>query len=256
MKLLKEAHIDIVTLNVLSEHFEMERTQFQGISLDYRRFNSESILACYQMEYDAIKRVTPNIPITTNLMGFYKGLDYKMWAKSMDFISWDNYPSRTDDIAQTAMSHDLMRGIKGGIYDGKLYKAELIADIGHLEHASAEAVYREDFYVGAPVVTVNIYGKGKAYYVATRSEEAFYKQLMANIIKGCDIKPLVPPQKDLEVTLRCNEKGSFLFLLNHGEAACEVEVPTDCKEIITSEVLTEATKLLVQPKDVKILMSC
>lgn len=79
MKLLKEAHIDIVTLNVLNEHFEMERTQFQGISLDYRRFNSESILAYYQMEYDVIKRVTPNIPITTNLMGFYKGLDYKMW---------------------------------------------------------------------------------------------------------------------------------------------------------------------------------
>ena len=47
-------------------------------------------------------------------MGFYKPLDYKMWAKYMDVVSWDNYPSNEDSPAQIAMSHDLMRGINGG----------------------------------------------------------------------------------------------------------------------------------------------
>ena len=35
---------EVVLPNVLSEHFEEDKTMFQGISLDYRRFNSESIL--------------------------------------------------------------------------------------------------------------------------------------------------------------------------------------------------------------------
>lgn len=105
---------DIVLPDFRSEHFDYERTMFQGISLDYRRFNSDSILDCYKLEYQAIKAVTPDIPITTNLMGFYKALDYQKWAKEMDFVSWDNYPSNEDSPALIAMNHDLMRGIKGG----------------------------------------------------------------------------------------------------------------------------------------------
>jgi beta-galactosidase len=97
-----------------SEHFEYERTMFQGISLDYRRFMSDSLLHCYQLERDVIREVIPDAVITTNLMGFYKPLNYKDWAKQMDFVSWDNYPSNEATYAETAMSHDLMRGIKQG----------------------------------------------------------------------------------------------------------------------------------------------
>ena len=105
---------EIVLPNILSEHFEPDRTTFQGISLDYRRFNSEGMLKCYQAEAAAIRSVVPDAKITTNLMGFYKPLDYQMWAKSMDFISWDNYPANEDPYSRIAMNHDLMRGIKGG----------------------------------------------------------------------------------------------------------------------------------------------
>ena len=105
---------EIVLPNMLSEHFEPDRTTFQGISLDYRRFNSEGMLKCYQAEAAVIRSVVPDAKITTNLMGFYKPLDYQMWAKSMDFISWDNYPANEDPYSRIAMNHDLMRGIKGG----------------------------------------------------------------------------------------------------------------------------------------------
>ena len=105
---------DIVTPNLLSEHFAPNRTTFQGISLDYRRFNSESILDCYRLEYDALHAVTPDIPITTNLMGTFPDLDYQMWAKYMDFISWDNYPANDTPVEETALRHDLMRGLKQG----------------------------------------------------------------------------------------------------------------------------------------------
>ena len=63
-----------------------------GNLLRLPRFNSDSILECYRLEYEAVKRHTPDIPVTTNLMGFYKPLDYQKWAKYMDMVSWDNYP--------------------------------------------------------------------------------------------------------------------------------------------------------------------
>ena len=105
---------EIVLPNQLSEHFAENSTMFQGISLDYRRFNSDSLLECYKAEYEVVKAIAPHIPVTTNLMGFYKSLDYQKWAKYMDFIAWDSYPSPEDSIASMAMGHDLMRSLKGG----------------------------------------------------------------------------------------------------------------------------------------------
>lgn len=89
-------------------------TNFQGIALDYNRFMSDSILGCYLGEYEVIKKITPNIQITTNLMGTFKPLDYFKWAEYMDVISWDNYPAYGDEPAIVAMRHDLMRSLKGG----------------------------------------------------------------------------------------------------------------------------------------------
>ena len=50
---------DIVLPSGLSEHIVfdgVEKTMFQGISLDYMRFMSDSILDCFCLEYDAIKK--------------------------------------------------------------------------------------------------------------------------------------------------------------------------------------------------------
>ncbi|AIQ16057.1 beta-galactosidase [Paenibacillus sp. FSL H7-0357] len=105
---------EIVVPNELSEEWNGNRTNFQGISLDYRRFMSYSLLECYKIEYDAIKEHSTNIPVTTNLMGFYPELDYFEWAKHLDVISWDNYPSLDTPVSHTAMTHDLMRGLKNG----------------------------------------------------------------------------------------------------------------------------------------------
>ncbi|KHL93079.1 beta-galactosidase [Paenibacillus sp. IHB B 3415] len=105
---------EIVVPNELSEEWNGNRTNFQGISLDYRRFMSHSLLECYKLEHAAIREHSKNIPITTNLMGFYPELDYFEWAKYMDVISWDNYPALDTPVSHTAMTHDLMRGLKNG----------------------------------------------------------------------------------------------------------------------------------------------
>ena len=103
---------EVVVPNALSEGIGREKTAFAGISIDYRRFISDSLLSNYKMERDAIREVAPDALITTNLMGTFKGLDYFKWAKEMDIISWDNYPAYDTPWSQVAMTHDLMRGLK------------------------------------------------------------------------------------------------------------------------------------------------
>lgn len=41
------------------------------------RFNSDSMLENFKAERDAIKARIPGALVTTNMMGFYKQLDYK-----------------------------------------------------------------------------------------------------------------------------------------------------------------------------------
>lgn len=472
---------DIVLPNCLSEHWEENRTTFQGISLDYRKFNSESMLNCYRKEYDAIKAITPDIPITTNLMGFYKPLDYQKWAKYLDFASWDNYPSYSDSVARCAMNHDLIRGLKGGksfilmeqtpsttnwqpynalkrpgvlrlqsyqavahgsdsimffqmrrsigacekyhgaviahcghentrvfreltqigeeleiigdrflgargmakvaiLFDwenwwaieysagpsielkyhdeclkyytalhdkniaadivsieddlsqydiviapilymtkgnydeklkeyvkqggtfvttffsgyvnendmvitggypgklrdllgiwveesdalppefhnhfeleGKEYTCELLCDLMHLEGAEALASYKEDFYAGMPVITKNAYGKGAAYYVGTRSGEAFYADFIEKLCKEKGVQKEAEVPQGIEAVRRKTEEHEFLFLLNHTEETKEVEIPQNCSEIITKMQYNKGEKIILTKKDVKIL---
>ena len=103
---------EIVPPNLLSEGQPGDRTAFAGISLDYNRFNSDSMLENYKMERDAIREFDPDTPITTNFMEMFKGLDYFKWAKEMDLVSWDCYPAYNAPISYTAMAHDLIRVLK------------------------------------------------------------------------------------------------------------------------------------------------
>lgn len=263
---------EIVVPNLLSEHFAENRTTFQGISLDYRRFNSESMLDCFKGEYEAIRSVDPDTKITTNLMGFYKPLDYQMWADSMDFTSWDNYPANEDSYSRIAMNHDLMRGIKGGqpfvlmeqtpsvtnwlpynalkrpgvmrlwSYQAMAHGADavmffqmrrsigacekfhgavidhvgtentrvfrelsrlgkelqLLCDLMHPEGAKELAQYQEDFYAGTPVITENPFGKGKAYYVGTRSDGEFYREFIRSCMEEKEIFPVLETPDGVE----------------------------------------------------------
>ena len=104
---------EIVLPNALGDGMDTEQnTAFAGLSVDYRRFNSDGMLENFKMERDIVRRYNKDVLITTNLMGTYKGLDYFKWAKELDIVSWDNYPGYNTPWSYTAMCHDLMRGLK------------------------------------------------------------------------------------------------------------------------------------------------
>ena len=473
---------EIVVPNLLSEHFAENRTTFQGISLDYRRFNSEGMLHCFKAEYEAIKSVIPDAKITTNLMGFYKPLDYQMWANEMDFISWDNYPANDDPYARIAMNHDLMRGIKGGqpfvlmeqtpsvtnwlaynalkrpnvmrlwsyqamahgadailffqmrrsigacekyhgavidhvgnentrvfreiaklgeelkqlgsktlgstmdskvavvvdwdnwwaleysagpscdlkyldevfgyyraleeqnysvdligvnddlskygvviapilymtkgrydeavreyvknggtfittffsgivdehdlvitggypghlrdilgiwveeidalpagttnafTYEGKQYEAKLLCDIMHLEGAKALATYEKDFYANTPVLTVNEYGKGKAYYVGTRSNEDFYQTFLKERLEEKGVRPVLEVEGvGIEATERIKGDKRYLFVLNHNDAEGTFVMPKTKVDLLTERTYNGGEVVTIPSKEVMIL---
>jgi beta-galactosidase len=84
------------------------------LNIDYDRFQSQSLLNCFKAEAEVLRELSPNIPITTNLMGAFKPLDYHEWAKEMDVVSWDSYPGKGASPSEMAFSHALMRGLKEG----------------------------------------------------------------------------------------------------------------------------------------------
>jgi beta-galactosidase len=87
-----------------------------GIKLAWKRFTSDQHCDFYSKEIEPLKRITPEIPCTHNMMSSYPGIDYFALGNLMDRISWDNYPHWTgtaadaDVCADTAFRHDLMRG--------------------------------------------------------------------------------------------------------------------------------------------------
>lgn len=96
----------------LSEEWGGCHTTCQIQTIDYHRFQSDMLLECFCLERDAIFEVTREIPVTTNMMGTYPELDYHIWAKEMDFVSWDNYPSPDAPYTRAAFNHEVMRGCK------------------------------------------------------------------------------------------------------------------------------------------------
>lgn len=475
---------DVVACNMLSEEFLWDgqiRTNFQGISLDYNRFNSDSMLECFNIEKDIVKRITPDIPVTTNLMGAYKHLDYQKWAKDMDFISWDNYPAYDAVPGDAAMNHDLMRGLKQGkpfalmeqtpgvsnwhiycklkrpgvmrlwsyeavahgadtvmffqmrrsmgacekyhsaviehvgtdntrvfreitalgaelyklqgvtlgaraksdvaivfdwdnwwaaelsagpsklinytkevsfyykaffqqnisvdfvsveddlssyklvvapmlymckdgfdekireyvqqggnflttyfsgyvedhdlvvlggypgrlkdilgiwveesdalppeennsfVYEGKRYPAGLLCDLMHLRGAKEVASYESDFYAGMPVLTENQFGKGKGYYVGTRSNEEFYKKYLGDICESLGIKPVAKTPEGIEATVRYNDNGEFLFLLNHTQEEKEIVMEEAGTDLLTDKAYAKGDTLTLEKYGVAIV---
>lgn len=91
-----------------------DKCVISGLQIDYRRFQNEQMLDCFRLERDAIREHDAHTPVTTNLMGVFKDLDYYSWGREMDVVSWDNYPGMDTEPSFTAMCHDLMRGVGGG----------------------------------------------------------------------------------------------------------------------------------------------
>ena len=70
----------ILPPNAISDGLDGERATLSACSIDYKRFQSDSLLGTYVTERDAIRAFDAMHPITTNLMDTYEGADYFRWG--------------------------------------------------------------------------------------------------------------------------------------------------------------------------------
>ena len=95
-------------------------TMLHGLNLDWHRFTTWQYIDFYRLETEPLKRITPGIKCTANLMELFYNINYFEFAKELDVVSWDNYPrwrnnDKDIDVAtNTAFVHDMFRSMKGG----------------------------------------------------------------------------------------------------------------------------------------------
>lgn len=89
-----------------------------GLNLDWMRFTTWNTCDFLDSEAAVLRQYAPNIPITTNLMGTYRYLNYFEMAKHIDVVSWDAYPqyhaasmSDAETAVDIGFKHDLMRSL-------------------------------------------------------------------------------------------------------------------------------------------------
>jgi len=96
---------------------------------------------------------------------------------------------------------------------------EIAAPLDGQKSAAPLLVYDEDFFKGVPAVTVNSFGKGKAYYLASRFEKEFYRPFYKTVCKGL-FTPAWP--EELPQGVLANRRGGFTFLQNFNRTPATV----------------------------------
>jgi len=87
-----------------------------GQQLDFARFSSDELLDCYLAERETLRGITPDVPVTTNFMDFFKPIDYWSWASELDVVSNDHYLRHyvPEPHVHLSMAADLTRSLAGG----------------------------------------------------------------------------------------------------------------------------------------------
>ncbi|MBZ2199534.1 beta-galactosidase [Occultella gossypii] len=86
--------------------------------LDFARYSSDTLLSYYTLLRDAVRKITPGVPITTNFMvgPGTKWMDYYRWGDEVDVVATDHYTVSADAEREVelALAADMTRGTAKG----------------------------------------------------------------------------------------------------------------------------------------------
>jgi beta-galactosidase len=144
------------------------------------------------------------------------------------------------------------------IKDGPLagtYPCTVWGELLHLEGAQAQGIFAHDYYANEPALTVNQYGQGHAYYMATQPDEMLLIKLAKELCREAGVEPVLPAPEGIEVTKRVQADGrATYFLLNHTQQTHRVLLPDGIftslldERNITGEVGVPAMDVVVLQK--------
>lgn len=88
-------------------YLEIGNQNLYALRLDWRRFLSDITLDFMKHEIKAVRKYSKS-PVTTNGMCIFPGLDYRDFAKELDFFSQDIYPTWYEGTRKTALETGLV----------------------------------------------------------------------------------------------------------------------------------------------------
>ncbi len=105
--------------NQIHSPVEQGEVFLHGLVIDWKRFVTFQMRDFHIEEAKIVKQYSNQLPVTSNMMPYFKYLDYFKFQDAVDIVSWDNYPfwhSEEDEIniaVSIAAFHSLMRSLKG-----------------------------------------------------------------------------------------------------------------------------------------------
>ena len=133
------------------------------------------------------------------------------------------------------------------------YQARHLCELIHTETAKPLATYRDDFYAGRPAVTVNHFGNGKAWHLASRNDLAFQRDFFGSLIQelalpraiDCDFPPAVV------ATARSDGETRYVFVQNFSAQQQTLHLPQGYADALSGSQLSGPLALM--PWDCRIL---
>lgn len=121
--------------------------------------------------------------------------------------------------------------------DGEGFEGKELCELIHAEGAEVIATYASEFYSGMPALTVNSYGKGRAYYQAFRDCGAFKDKYLGKLIDSLPVERAVDTKMPYHTSahLRHGEKGSYLFVENYSGEAKSIPLGQECIDMVSGE---------------------
>ncbi len=105
----------------ISSPFRYGETAIHGLELDYQRFYSDLSIDFLKKEIEAVRKFTPEIPVTTNMFHLNCGIHYGRLSEHIDLIAWDSYPrwhcagrrnSEWETAVSAAFGYDFSRSLQ------------------------------------------------------------------------------------------------------------------------------------------------
>ncbi len=164
-----------------------------------------------------------------------------VWSEELDVLY--------DDEANTVLlANDNPLGMHGP------YEAKIFCDLIHAETAHVLGAYGSDFYAGRAALTVNAFGKGEAYYLASRNEQRFQDDLYAALVRKLDIARVLDCDLPEGVTAQMRTDGTtdFIFLMNFSREPQPVDLgATTLRDLLSGD--TVSGPLILAPHDTRVL---
>lgn len=106
-------------------------------------------------------------------------------------------------------------------YGGVVFDGGLVAEHIHARGADVLARFADGLAEGGPALTRHRHGAGGAWYVATHPDAAGIDAIVAAVVAGAGIRPVV---ENLPAGVEAARRGDLVTVINHTDAPVSVDI--------------------------------